>query len=109
MQVVDLLSQHDNAPAGVAFLVALVSVLRDEPVQTGVVVMGEMTIHDNVNRVQSLAEPMQVAMDNGARVVLVPTANMRDLAQVPMEVVERVNPTFFSDPMQAAAKAMEQL
>jgi ATP-dependent Lon protease len=105
VQVVDLLAHHDNAPAGVAFLVALESALRDEPVAQGVVVMGEMSLQGNVSRVQSLAEPMQVAMDNGARMVLVPTANLRDLAQVPADVVERVTPVFFSDPQQAAAKA----
>jgi predicted ATP-dependent Lon-type protease len=53
-----------------------------------------------------LAEPMQVAMNNGARRTLVPLENKRNFLEVPGDIVERVDPIFFSDPMTAAMKAL---
>ncbi|WP_197446406.1 hypothetical protein [Tautonia plasticadhaerens] len=50
----------------------------------------------------SLAEPLQMAMDNGARRALVPLENKRNF----LEIIERVDPVFFSDPLMAALKAL---
>jgi ATP-dependent Lon protease len=52
------------------------------------------------------AEPLQVAMDNGARKALIPLENKRNFLDVSGEIVERVDPVFFSDPMTAAMKAL---
>jgi ATP-dependent Lon protease len=41
-------------------------------------------------------------MDNGAGRALVPLENKRNFLEVPGEIVERVDPIFFSDPMMAA-------
>lgn len=53
-----------------------------------------------------LAEPLQVAMDNGARKALIPLENKRNFLEVSGDIVERVDPVFFSDPMTAAMKAL---
>jgi len=76
-------------------------------VQAGLVVLGEMTIQGNVLPVRSLIEPLHVIMDNGGRKVLVPVANKRHLLEAPADVLERVDPIFYSEPLQAALKAVE--
>jgi ATP-dependent Lon protease len=45
-------------------------------------------------------------MDNGARRALVPLENKRHFLEVSGDIVERVDPIFFSDPMTAAMKAL---
>ena len=55
---------------------------------------------------RSLAEPLQVAMDNGACRALVPLENKRNFLEVSGGIVGRVDPVFFSDPMTAAMKAL---
>jgi ATP-dependent Lon protease len=55
---------------------------------------------------RSLAEPLQVGMDNGARRALIPLANKRNFLEVSGDIVERVDPVFFSDPMMVAMKAL---
>ncbi len=79
---------------------------KGDTIVVWLVVLGEMTIHGNIQSVQSLAEPLQIIMDNGGRRVLLPTSNKRDLLEVPGDIVERVDPLFFSDPLQAALKAL---
>jgi len=106
VQVVDLMASGEGSRTGVAFFVALLSLLREQPVQAGLVVLGEMTIHGNIQPVHSLAEPLQLVMDNGAKKVILPTANKRDLLEVPGDIVERVDSLFYSDPIQASVKAL---
>jgi ATP-dependent Lon protease len=45
-------------------------------------------------------------MDNGARRALVPLENKRNFLEVSGDVMERVDPIFFADPMTAAMKAL---
>jgi len=106
VQVVDLMASKEGSEAGVAFFVALYSLLKDKPVLPGLVILGEMTIQGNVVPVRSLAEPLQVAMDNGARRVLVPIGNKRQFLEVPSDVIEKVDPIFYGDPLTAALKGL---
>ncbi len=106
VQVVDLMSHKEGSEAGVAFFVALYSVIQNKPVLPGLVVLGEMTIQGNILPVRSLIEPLQIAMENGARRVLLPMANARHLAAVAPDVLERIDPIFYNDPLTAAIKAL---
>lgn len=65
-----------------------------------------MTIHGNILPVRSLTEPLQLAMDNGAKKVLIPVENKRHFLEVPGDVVARVDPVFYPDPLHAALKAL---
>ncbi len=106
VQIVDLMQSKSGSQAGVAFFVALYSLLRDKPVQAGLVVLGEMTIQGNILPVRSLVEPLQVIMDNGAKRVLIPVSNRRQYLEVPPDVLESVDPIFYSEPLAAATKAL---
>lgn len=105
-QVVDLLQAGEGSHGGVAFFVALYSLLRDKPPLAGLVVLGEMTIQGNVLPLPSLIEPLQIIMDNGAKKVLIPLGNKRQALEVPGDLLEKVDPIFYSDPLGAALKAI---
>jgi ATP-dependent Lon protease len=106
VEAIDLLSNRVPAEAGVALVVAVYSAIKKQSVQAGLVVLGDLSIQGNIKPVSSLAEPLQVAMDNGARRALVPLENKRSFLEVPGDIVERVDPVFYSDPMTAAMKAL---
>jgi len=44
-------------------------------------------------------------MDNGAKRVLVPAENKRDFADIPSEVLDKLQMIFYSDPISAAFRA----
>lgn len=106
VQVVDLVGARDGAQSGVAFFVGLFSLLREQPVLAGLVVLGEMTIQGNIQPLKSLIEPLQLVMDNGGKRVLIPTANRRHLLEAPGDLLEKVDPIFYSDPLSAALKGI---
>lgn len=103
---IDLLSNHVPCEAGVALIVAVYSAIKKQSVLAGLVVLGDLSIQGNIKSLRSLVEPLQVGMDNGARRALVPLENKRNFLEVSGDIIERVDPIFFSDPMTAAMKAL---
>jgi len=106
VEVIDLLGNRVACEAGVGFLVALVSALRKTPVAPGLVILGDLSITGNIKAVYSLAEPLQIAMENGARRALIPLENKRNFLEVSGDIVERVDPIFYGDPQSAAIKSL---
>lgn len=92
--------------AGIALVVAIYSAWKRQSAVAGLVILGDLSIQGNIKAMRSLAEPLQVAMDNGARKALIPLENKRNFLEVSGDIVERVDPVFFSDPMTAAMKAL---
>jgi ATP-dependent Lon protease len=105
VQVVDLMAAREGGEAGVAFFVAFYSLLRNQPLQAGLVVLGHMTIQGNILPPLSVVERLQAIKDNGAKRVLIPVENKRQLLEVPGDVLDAVDPIFYTDPLTAALKA----
>ncbi len=106
VQAVDLSGSGERAQAGVAFFIALYSTLKERSVRSALVVLGDLTIQGNVLAARSLVEPLQVAMDNGAKRALIPIENKRSFLEVSADIVERVDPIFYGEPLAAALKAL---
>ena len=105
VQAIDLLQNRATCECGVALVVAIISAVRKLSVQPGMVIFGDISIQGNVKGVRTLTEACQLAMENGARKVLVPVENRRQLLELSGDVAERLDPVFFSDPAVAVQKA----
>ena len=106
-EAVDLSGGRIECPCGVAFYVAIMSALQNRRVQGATVVMGDLTIQGNIKGLLSLAEPLTIAMDNGALRAVVPLSNKTQFAGLPEEVVEKVDLVFYGDVERAVMKALE--
>jgi len=106
VEAIDLMSNHVPCEAGIALTVAVYSAIKKHSVLPGLVILGDLSIQGNIKSVCSLSEPLQMAMDNGARRALIPLENKRNFLEVSGDIVERVDPVFFSDPITAAMKAL---
>lgn len=105
IEVIDMLGNRIACESGLAMLVAMVSALRKTPALPGLVILGDLSIQGNIKPVTTLAEPLQIVMENGARRALIPLENKRAFLEVSGDVIEKVDPVFFSDPMTACQKA----
>lgn len=106
VQIVNLMQSKEGSETGVAFFIAMLSAMLDKPVLEQLVILGEMSIHGSLLKVPALSERLQLAMDNGAKKVLIPAENKRDFADIPSEVLDKLQIIFFSDPVNAAFRAM---
>jgi ATP-dependent Lon protease len=106
VEAINLLGNRVSAEIGVAFVVAAYSALRKSSSQPGLLVLGDMSIQGNIKPVRSLVEPLQVALDNGARRALIPIENKRSFFDVSSDVLETIDPIFFGDVRTAGLKAL---
>ena len=106
VQLVGLSPGDYDGDASVPFFVALYSLLKDRTILPALIVVGSISIQGNLAPVRYLTELLQNGMDNGARRVLLPTESKRQFLDVPGDVVEKVDPIFYSDPLTAAVKAL---
>jgi ATP-dependent Lon protease len=106
VEAIDLLSNRVPCEPGIALVVAVYSALKKHSALAALLILGDLSIQGNLKPVRSLVEPLQVAMDNGARRALVPLENKRNFLDVSADIIERVDPVFYGDPMTAALKAL---
>jgi ATP-dependent Lon protease len=106
VEAIDLLSNRVPCEAGVGLVIAVYSAIKKHAVLPALVILGDLSIQGHIKSVRSLTEPLQVSMDNGARRALIPLENKRHFLEVSGDIVERVDPVFFSDSMTAAMKAL---
>src|SRR6266511_3101834 len=106
VEVIDLLNNRQECEIGVALFVACFSALRRPTALAALLVVGDMSVQGNIKPLHSLTEPLQVAMDNGARRALIPIANKRSFMEVSTDIMEHVDPIFYGDPKIAVFKAL---
>jgi len=106
VEAIDLLNNRQDCEIGVAMFAACFSAIRKVAVQPGLLIVGDLSIQGNIKPLRSLTEPLQVAMDNGARKALIPIENRRNFLDVSADIMERVDPIFYGDPKTGAFKAL---
>jgi ATP-dependent Lon protease len=106
IQVVNLMGARESREIGMAGFVAMISALLGKPALAAMVILGEMSLRGGLQPVGSLTERLQLAMDNGAKRVLLPTESKRALFDAPADVLDKLQIIFFSDPVNATFRAM---
>ncbi|SEM84286.1 ATP-dependent Lon protease [Stigmatella aurantiaca] len=106
VEAVNLSGGGGEPECGVAFFVALMSALQNRNVEGGTVVLGDLTVQGNIRAPVSIAECVQMALDNGALRVIVPVATKKQISVLPEEVVEKLDIVFYGDVDRAVMKAM---
>ena len=80
----------DGPSAGVALCVSLMSVITDLPVRKDVAMTGEITLSGKVLEIGGLKEKLLAALRGQIKTVLIPQANMKDLEDMPKEVLDNI-------------------
>ena len=62
---------------GLGFFIAAFSALKNAPPAAAMLVLGDLSVQGNIKGLRSLAEPLQLAMDSGAKRALIPLENKR--------------------------------
>ena len=106
IQAVNLSQAKEGSETAVAFFISMVSALLERPVKPRTVVMGEMSVQGLLLKVANLPERMELALDAGGTTIMIPSENKRDLADVPDELLNKVQPVFYTDPLNAAKRAL---
>jgi ATP-dependent Lon protease len=80
----------DGPSAGIGMCLAMVSALTGIPVRADVAMTGEITLRGEVLMIGGLKEKLLAAHRGGIKSVLIPEENVKDLAEIPDNVKNRL-------------------
>ncbi|AJI74699.1 endopeptidase La [Francisella philomiragia subsp. philomiragia ATCC 25015] len=83
----------DGPSAGIAMTTALVSVYTNKPVRNDIAMTGEVTLRGDVLAIGGLKEKLLAALRGGIKEVLIPKQNVKNLADVDKEILEKLEIT----------------
>ncbi|WP_423245936.1 protease Lon-related BREX system protein BrxL [Priestia megaterium] len=106
MHITDLQGIGLTSQLAIAELIGLCSGALDKPVQESLVVLGNMTVGGTISKIEEFANVLQVCVDAGAKKVLIPASSVVDFQTVPSDLLIKVQPVFYSDPIDAVFKAL---
>lgn len=106
LHLVDLQGGGEPDVSTLASLIALSSGAIGRPVQSQLVIMGDMSLGGVITPARNLAESLQVAFDAGAKRILLPMSSVGDIPTVPGELFAKFQTSFYSDPVDAVFKAI---
>ena len=105
MEVQDMMSIGMTSHLSLATFVALCSVALDRQILPSTAILGDFSIGGTINKLDNLADTLQLCLESGAKKVLLPMSATVDLPTVPPELIGKFSLIFYDSPEQAVLKA----
>lgn len=106
VHLVDFYNAGASEHMALAGFVSLCSGLLGKPIQNQMVILGNMSLGGSIEPARSLAESLQIALDSGAKRVLLPMSSVGDIPSVPGELFAKFQVSFYADAVDAVFKAL---
>lgn len=106
MHIQDVNGVGMTSSLSLAAIIAMCSGSLNKPVQSQLSVLGSVSIGGTINKVEDLANTLQVCFDAGAKKILLPMANAADIPLVPPELFAKFQIMFYSGTEDAVFKAL---
>lgn len=87
-------------------LISLCSIALGKPVQSSLVVLGEISISGTILKTDELANVLQICLDSGAKKILLPSTSFLDFGSVPAELLSSFSITPYTSAEDAVFKAL---
>lgn len=105
MQVKDLHGVGMTRYLTLATFIALCSVATNRQVLPSLAILGNFSLGGTIEKVQNLADALQVCLDSGAKKVLIPMSSYADIGLVPPELFSKFTTIPYNTPEEAVMKA----
>lgn len=105
MQVKDLHGVGMTNQLTLATFIALCSIATNRQVLPSLAILGNFSLGGTIEKVQNLADALQVCLDSGAKKVLIPMSSYPDIGLVPPELFSKFTTIPYNTPEEAVMKA----
>ena len=105
MQVKDLHGVGITNQLTLATFIALCSIATNRQVLPSLAILGNFSLGGTIEKVQNLADALQVCLDSGAKKILIPMSSYADIGLVPPELFSKFTAIPYNTPEEAVMKA----
>lgn len=105
MQVKDLHGVGMTNQLTLATFIALCSIATNRQVLPSLTILGNFSLGGTIEKVQNLADALQVCLDSGAKKILIPMSSYADIGLVPPELFSKFTAIPYNTPEEAVMKA----
>ena len=106
IQITNLLGACISSGIGSAVYLAILSALYKKNLKTGLAVLGNISVGGAIERAINFADKISMLSENGAKTVIVPMDNLKELADVPPTVLGNTDVPFYANNKMLMQKAI---
>lgn len=106
LHIVEMQSTGSTNNITLCSFIAFCSGLMGRPIQSQMIILGDMSLGGTIEKASNLAETLQVGFDAGAKRILIPMSSVGDIPSIPGELFAKFQTSFYSDPVDAVYKAL---
>ncbi|MBF0225344.1 MAG: protease Lon-related BREX system protein BrxL [Desulfobacterales bacterium] len=107
IQITNLLGAYISEGIGSAVYVAIISAIYSKNLKPGLAVLGNISIGGVIERSANFAEKTTLLSENGAKTVLVPMDNLKEMTMLPSNVLGKTDTPFYSNSQMLLQKAVD--
>ncbi len=107
MYYADIQGKGLSDEVSLAEFIGLCSALTERSVLESLAIAGEIKLSGTLNELTNLEDVLRVSKNAGAKKALIPMDCIKDIQSVPRELLSRVQPIFYNDPVDAARNALD--
>jgi hypothetical protein len=107
VHLVDIAQYREGPSAGLPFVAAMISALKNQPIRAGIALTGEVSLKGKIGPVGGIPQKLVAAFKRGRTTVIVPRENEGDLAGVPAEVRASLETVLVDTVREAMESALE--
>jgi len=106
VQVTNLLGSTISTGIGSAVYIAIVSTIYKKNLKSGLAVLGNISVGGAIERVINFADKVTLLSENGAKNIIVPIDNLKELSNLPASILGNTDVPFYQNNQTLMQKAI---
>ena len=106
IQLTPLIGSEIGTGIGASILLSILTSMHKKSSRTALGVLGDVSVGGGVQRVSKFSDAVAMLSDNGAKTVLVPVTNTKDMADLPQSLLTKTDVMFYPDSQKLLQKGI---
>ncbi|MBF0120837.1 MAG: protease Lon-related BREX system protein BrxL [Desulfobacterales bacterium] len=107
IQITNLLGAYISEGVGSAVYVAIISAIYSKNLKAGLAVLGNISIGGVIEKSSNFADKTTLLSENGAKTILVPMDNLKEMTTLPASILGKTDIPFYSNSQMLLQKAVD--
>lgn len=106
VQITKLIGSGIGNGIGAAAFLGILTAIYKRSSKSGLAILGNLSISGGISRVDNFKDKLSILSENGARLVLSPMENVKEVQDIPPSILTKTDVNFYSDSQMILQKAI---